>query len=81
VGCLLLGMLVAAFPLTGRQVMGLDDHLERPHGEKIAAKGVSRESVRSSRSHFVKASDLRWLSVMLLGPIPWVDSSGRIPGT
>jgi hypothetical protein len=29
--------------------------------------------VRSSRGHFVKASGLRWLCVMLLAPVPWAN--------
>ncbi len=40
-------------------------------GAKIKAKGIYRDPVRSSHSHFVKASGLRWLSLMLLTPIPW----------
>jgi hypothetical protein len=35
--------------------------------------------VRSSRSHFVKASGLRWLSVMLLAPIPWAQRVWALP--
>ena len=46
--------------------MGLDDTIERRRGEKIKAKGIYRDPVRSSHSHFVKASGLRWLSLMLL---------------
>jgi DDE superfamily endonuclease len=76
---LLLGLLVAAFAPTGRRVMGLDDHIERRRGEKITAKGLYRDPVRSSRSHFVKASGLRWLSLMLLGPIPWANSVWALP--
>ena len=51
--------------------MGLDDTLERRRGAKIRAKGIYRDPVRSSHSHLVKASGLRWLSLMLLVPIPW----------
>lgn len=35
------------------------------------AKGIYRDPMRSSHSHFVKASGLRWISLMLLAPIPW----------
>ncbi len=46
-------------------------------GAKIAARGIYRDPVRSSGGHFVKASGLRWLSVMLLPNIPW---AGRVWG-
>jgi hypothetical protein len=35
--------------------------------------------VRSSQSHFVKASGLRWLSLMLLTPIPWAKRVWALP--
>jgi hypothetical protein len=35
--------------------------------------------VRSSRGHFVKASGLRWLSLMLLAPIPWAGRIWALP--
>ncbi len=67
----LLRLLVAAFVPDGPLVIGVDETLERRTGAKIAAKGVYRDAVRSSHSHFVKATGLRWVSVMLLTPIPW----------
>src|SRR5438270_10611031 len=63
---ILLSLLVSAFAPTGAVVMGLDDTIERRRGEKIKALGIYRDPVRSSHSHFVKASGLRWLSLMLL---------------
>src|SRR5215213_9981684 len=72
----LLLLLVAAFVPDGPVVVGLDDTIERRRGECIAAKGIYRDPLRSSRGHFVKASGLRWLSVMLLAPVPWP----RCPG-
>jgi len=50
--------------------MGLDDTIERRRG-KQCRQGIYRDPVRSSDSHLVKASGLRWLSLMLLVPIPW----------
>jgi len=76
---LLLGMLIAAFTVTGPVVMGLDDTIERRRGAKIKAKGIYRDPVRSSHSHFVKASGLRWLSLMLLAPIPWAQRIWALP--
>jgi hypothetical protein len=67
----LLHLLVAAFVRHGPVVIGLDDTIERRWGMKIKARGIYRDPVRSSHGHFVKASGLRWLCVMLLAPIPW----------
>ena len=75
----LLGVLVRTFAVTGPVVMGLDDTLERRRGAKIKAKGIYRDAVRSSHSHFVKASGLRWLSLMLLVPIPWTGRVWALP--
>jgi len=68
---ILLGLLLDAFAPAGPVVLGLDDTIERRRGKRIAAKGIYRDPVRSSHGHFVKASGLRWLSLMLLAPIPW----------
>ena len=43
----------------GPLVFGLDETVERRSGPRIAAKGVYRDAVRSSHSHFVKAMGLR----------------------
>ncbi|MCE2447796.1 MAG: transposase, partial [Candidatus Latescibacteria bacterium] len=48
-------------------------------GAHIRAQGIYRDPVRSSRSHVVKASGLRWLSLMLLTPIGWVDRVWALP--
>src|SRR4051812_15418403 len=55
----------------GPVVVGIDDTIERRWGAKIKARGIYRDPVRSSHGHFVKASGLRWLCVMLLAPVPW----------
>ena len=57
---LLLHLLVHILAPTGPLVMGLDDTIERRRGAKIRAKGIYRDPVRSSHSHVVKASGLRW---------------------
>src|SRR5919206_2648183 len=70
----LLGLLVAAFvPADAPVVVGLDDTIERRRGAKIAAKGIYRDAVRSSKAFFVKTSGLRWVSMVLLAPIPWAQ--------
>jgi len=75
----LLGLLISAFAPVGTIVMGLDDTIERRRGAKIRAKGIYRDPVRSSHSHYVKASGLRWLSLMLLAPIPWAKRVWALP--
>jgi hypothetical protein len=62
----LLRLLVEAFVPDGPLVVGVDETLERRRGKKITAKGIYRDPVRSSHSHFVKTSALRWVSVVLL---------------
>jgi hypothetical protein len=75
----LLSVLITTFALVGDIVLGLDDTIERRRGEKIKAKGIYRDPVRSSHSHFVKASGLRWLSLMMLVPIPWAQRVWALP--
>jgi hypothetical protein len=65
---ILLSLLVSAFARTGTIVLGIDDTIERRRGEKIKALGIYRDPVRSSHSHFVKASGLR---------SPLLDDLGR----
>ena len=75
----LLLLLVAALVPQGPVVIGLDDTIERRWGAKIKARGIYRDPVRSSHGHFVKASGLRWLGVMLLAPIPWAGYVWALP--
>ena len=75
----LLQVLLATFAPRGRLVFGLDDTIERRRGDRIAAKGIYRDPVRSSQGHFVKASGLRWLSLMLLVPVSWADRIWALP--
>jgi hypothetical protein len=75
----LLERLVQTFVPTGPIVCALDPTLERRRGAKIKAKGIYRDPVRSSHSHFVKASGLRWLSLMVLAPIPWAQRVWALP--
>jgi DDE superfamily endonuclease len=75
----LLQVLLAVFLPSAPLLLGLDDTVERRRGKKITAKGIYRDPIRSSHSHFVKVSGLRWLSVMLLVPIPWVGWTWALP--
>jgi hypothetical protein len=75
----LLSLLVAAFAPTGPLLVGIDETIERRRGKRIAAKGIYRDPVRSSHEHFVKASGLRWICLMLLVPIPWAARVWALP--
>jgi hypothetical protein len=76
---ILLNMLISTFAPSGPLVFGLDDTIERRRGEKIRARGIYRDPVRSSLTHFVKTGGLRWLSLMLLTPIPWAQRVWALP--
>ena len=76
---ILLSLLVNAFAPSGPLIVGLDDTIERRWGRKIQARGIYRDPVRSSHSHFVKTSGLRWLSLMLLVEIPWARRVWALP--
>ncbi len=78
-GRVLLRLLVAAFVPDGPLVVGIDETIERRRGSKIAAKGIYRDAVRSSKGHFVKASGLRWICLLLLVPIPWAGRVWALP--
>jgi hypothetical protein len=79
VSVILLRVLLKTFDGGGDLVFGIDETIERRRGEKIAAKGIYRDPVRSSKSHFVKASGLRWMSVMWLTTIPWAQRIWALP--
>jgi len=60
-------------------VFGIDETIERRTGAKLKARGIYRDPVRSSKSHFVKASGLRWMSMMWLAKIPWAERRWALP--
>ncbi len=76
----LLMVLVKLFvPTDAPMVIGIDETIERRRGRKIAARGVYRDPVRSSKEFFVKTNGLRWISLMLLTPIPWAQRVWALP--
>jgi hypothetical protein len=75
----LLKLLVKTFAPKGTLLFGIDGTLERRRGDKISAKGIYHDPLRSSKSHFVKATGLRWLSCMLLVNIPWAAAVWALP--
>jgi DDE superfamily endonuclease len=72
---ILLGLLVASCAPAGPLVLGIDEPIERRRGATIAAAGIDRDPVRSSRSHFVQGNGRRWVCRMVLVPLPW---AGRV---
>ena len=60
-------------------VFGIDETLEPRRGPKIKSLGIYRDAVRSSRSHLVKASGLRRVSLMWLGHVPWAGRYWALP--
>ena len=63
----------------GPLVFGIDETLERRRGAKIRGRGIYRDAVRSSRHQLVKASGLRWISLMWLGHVPWAGRHWALP--
>lgn len=77
---ILLGLLVTTFiALDLPVVIGADETLERRGGQKIKAKGIFRDAVRSSRKYTNYSSGLRWVSMMLLVPVPWSKRVWGLP--
>src|SRR5882724_6588734 len=79
VSAIMLRLLLKTFDIGGPLVFGVDETIERRRGEKIAAKGIYRDPVRSSKSHFVKASGLRWMSMMWLTDVPFAQRVWALP--
>ncbi len=52
---------------------------ERRRGAKIMARGIYRDAVRSSRHQLVKASGLRWISLMWLCYVPGAGRHWALP--
>lgn len=76
---ILLIQLLNCFLPTGPVVVGIDETIERRWGKRIAKRGIYRDGVRSSGTHFVKSSGLRWISLMLLMPIGWAAKIWALP--
>lgn len=77
---ILLGLIVSVLVGIGVPlVVGVDETLERRKGDKIKAKGVFRDSARSSRKHIVYSFGLRWVSMMALVSVPWSTRVWALP--
>ena len=76
----LLGLLVHLFvPGNEPVILGIDETIERRRGRHIAARGVYRDPVRSSKEFFVKTHGVRWISLMRLPPFLGRSGSGLCP--
>jgi hypothetical protein len=60
-------------------VLGADDTVERRGGRKIAATGCYRDAVRSTKQHIMRCFGLKWVSMMLLVPVPWSRRVWALP--
>ncbi len=77
---ILLGLLVSALVASGSAlIIGADETLERRKGKQIKAKGVFRDAVRSSKNYLVHSYGLRWISMMLIVPVPWSKRRWALP--
>lgn len=77
---IMLGLLVAALvPPDAPIIVAADETLERRRGKQIAAKGHFRDAIRSSEKKHVASEGLRWVSMMLLVPVPWSRRVWALP--
>jgi hypothetical protein len=78
-GQVLLGLIVAVLPPDTPIVLAADDTIERRTGRRIRAKGCYRDPVRSSRKHVVTCFGLKWVTLMVLVPVPWGQRVWALP--
>jgi DDE superfamily endonuclease len=79
-GKILWGLIVLVFVPPGAAiVLGADDTVERRSGRQIKAKGCYRDAVRSSKKHVVRCFGLKWVSLMVLVPVPWAKRVWALP--
>jgi DDE superfamily endonuclease len=77
---ILLGLLITLLVPPGATiVLGADDTVERRTGRKINAKGCYRDAVRSTKKHVIRCFGLKWVSMMLLVPVPWSRRVWALP--
>lgn len=79
-GGTLLGLLLDHLgPARGPLIMEIDETIERRRGKRIKGKGIYRDGVRASASHFVKTMGLRWIVIHLLSDVPWSSRRWALP--
>jgi hypothetical protein len=75
-----LGLLITLLVPPGAAIVfGADDTVERRSGRKIRAKGCDRDAVRSTKKHVIRCFGLKWVSMMLLVPVPWSRRVWALP--
>jgi hypothetical protein len=78
--CILLGLLVTSLVPPGAAiVLGADDTVERRRGRQITAQGCYRDAGRSTKTHVIRCFGLKWVSMMLLVPVPWARRVWALP--
>ena len=76
---ILLGLLVMLVPPWWPVLIVVDETVERRQGRKIKAKGRYRDAVRSTQKVVVKCYGLKWISMMVLVPLPWSARPWALP--
>lgn len=66
-------------PAGATVVLGADETLERRRGAHIAELGCYRDAARSTARNKVTSMGLRWLSMMLIVPLPWAARPWALP--
>jgi hypothetical protein len=77
---MLLELLITVLvPVGTTIVLGADDTIERRGGRKITAQGCYRDAVRSTKQQVIRCFGLKWVSMMLLVPVPWARRVWALP--
>jgi len=76
---ILLGLLLELVPSNDPVLLGIDETIERRKGKKIKAKGCYRDAVASTEKQVVKCFGLKWISMMLITPLPWITRYWALP--
>ena len=76
---ILLGLLVPLVASSLPLIIAIDETIERRKGKKISAKGCYRDAVRSTGKNVVKCFGLKWISMMLIVPLPWSKRPWALP--
>jgi hypothetical protein len=74
---ILLNMLVG--DSTEPIVIAIDEHIERRGGNKIKARGCYRDAVRSSKKFIVRCFGLKWMTVMVVKKVSWMNRQLALP--
>ncbi len=75
----LLSLIILAFVGPETVVIGIDETLERRWGHRIWGLGIYRDGVKSSRTHTVKSSGVRWQVMHVLVRLPWSSRVWALP--